>query len=173
MERQESEWSKSIPFKEQKLIIKRMLQFAKPFKKTFFAAIFFAFLLSIVNILLPRILQTFMDNYLTQQSATNQIIYFFAGLYFFGVVIKAVIWFFQWFLYSMASLQTYQYVRTKLFEKLHSLGMRYFDQTPAGSIVSRVSNDTETLYEFWYVFLMVLTGIFAVLSSFAAMFQIQ
>ena len=35
MERQESEWSKSIPFKEQKLIIKRMLQFAKPFKKTF------------------------------------------------------------------------------------------------------------------------------------------
>ena len=59
----------------------------------------------------------------------------------------------------MASLQTYQYVRTKLFEKLHSLGMRYFDQTPAGSIVSRVSNDTETLYEFWYVFLMVLTGI--------------
>ena len=51
MERQESEWSKSIPFKEQKLIIKRMLQFAKPFKKTFFAAIFFAFLLSIVNIL--------------------------------------------------------------------------------------------------------------------------
>ena len=173
MERQESEWSKSIPFKEQKLIIKRMLQFAKPFKKTFFAAIFFAFLLSIVNILLPRILQTFMDNYLTQQSATNQIIYFFAGLYFFGVVIKAVIWFFQWFLYSMAYLQTYQYVRTKLFEKLHSLGMRYFDQTPAGSIVSRVSNDTETLYEFWYVFLMVLTGIFAVLSSFAAMFQIN
>ncbi|MUO33635.1 ABC transporter ATP-binding protein [Enterococcus gallinarum] len=173
MERQESEWSKSIPFKEQKLIIKRMLQFAKPFKKTFFAAIFFAFLLSIVNILLPRILQTFMDNYLTQQSATNQIIYFFAGLYFFGVVIKAVIWFFQWFLYSMASLQTYQYVRNKLFEKLHSLGMRYFDQTPAGSIVSRVSNDTETLYEFWYVFLMVLTGIFAVLSSFAAMFQIN
>ena len=71
----------------------------------------------------------------------------------------------------MASLQTYQYVRTKLFEKLHSLGMRYFDQTPAGSIVSRVSNDTETLYEFWYVFLMVLTGIFAVLSSLPPCFR--
>ena len=69
--------------------------------------------------------------------------------------------------------KTYQYIRAKLFEKLHSLGMRYFDQTPAGSIVSRVSNDTETLYEFWYVFLMVLTGIFAVVSSFAAMFRIN
>ncbi|WP_312540709.1 ABC transporter ATP-binding protein [Enterococcus sp.] len=170
---QESEWSKSIPFKEQKTIIKRMFVFAKPFRKTFYAAIFFALLLSVVNILLPLIIQTFMDDYLTNQTATQQVIYFFAGLYFFGVVIKALIWFFQWFLYSMGSLKTYQYVRTKLFEKLHTLGMRYFDQTPAGSIVSRVSNDTETLYEFWYVFLMVLTGVFAVISSFAAMFKIN
>ncbi|WP_430612100.1 ABC transporter ATP-binding protein [Enterococcus sp. DIV0876] len=170
---QESEWSKSIPFKEQKTIIKRMFIFAKPFRKTFYAAIFFALLLSVVNVLLPLIIQTFMDDYLTNQTATQQIIYFFAGLYFFGVVIKALIWFFQWFLYSMGSLKTYQYVRTKLFEKLHTLGMRYFDQTPAGSIVSRVSNDTETLYEFWYVFLMVLTGVFAVVSSFAAMFKIN
>ncbi|KKJ65901.1 multidrug ABC transporter ATP-binding protein, partial [Enterococcus faecium MRSN 4777] len=30
-----------------------------------------------------------------------------------------------------------------------------------------------TLFEFWYVFLMVLTGIFAVVSSFVAMFQIN
>ena len=73
----------------------------------------------------------------------------------------------------MASLKTYQYIRVKLFEKLHTLGMRYFDQTPAGSTVSRVTNDTETLFEFWYVFLMVLTGIFAVVSSFIAIFQIN
>jgi len=51
--------------------------------------------------------------------------------------------------------------------------MRYFDQTPAGSIVSRVSNDTETLNEFWYVFMTVITGIFAVVSSFIAMIQIN
>ena len=30
--------------------------------------------------------------------------------------------------------------------------MRYFDQTLLGSIVSRVTNDTETLFEFWFVF---------------------
>ena len=62
--------------------------------------------------------------------------------------------------------KTYQYIRVKLFEKLHTLGMRYFDQTPAGSTVSRVTNDTETLFEFWYVFLMVITEFFAVISSF-------
>lgn len=172
MEKHQSEWSKSIPFAEQKVIIKRMFTFAKPFRKTFFAAIFFALLLSVVNILMPRIIQTFMDNYLTPKTATQSVIFFFAALYFFGVLVKAVIWFFQWFLYSMASLKTFQHIRVLLFEKLHTLGMRYFDQTPAGSIVSRVSNDTETLFDFWHVFLMLLTGVFAVGSSFVAMFLI-
>lgn len=169
----QSEWSKSMTFKEQAVIIKRLMTFAKPFRLTFFIAILFALVLSAINVLLPRIIQIFMDNYLAKQSATTQVIFFFAGLYLFGVIVKSIIWFFQWYLYSMASLKTYQHIRVKLFEKLHTLGMRYFDQTPAGSTVSRVTNDTETLFEFWYVFLMVLTGIFAVVSSFVAMFQIN
>lgn len=173
MEEYQSEWQKSIPVKEQVTIVKRLFSFAKPFRKSFAAAIGFAFALSVVNVILPRIIQSFMDNYLSTKEATSQIIYIFAGLYFLGVVIKSIIWFFQWYLYSMSSLKSYQRIRLKLFEKLQTLGMRYFDQTPAGSIVSRVSNDTETLFEFWYVFLMVLTGVFAVISSFVAMFQIN
>ncbi|MTD42203.1 ATP-binding cassette domain-containing protein [Erwinia sp. CPCC 100877] len=169
----QSEWTKSLPVKEQVSIVKRLLTFAKPFRWTFLGAIFFALILSVINVFLPRIIQHFMDNYLTPKTATMQVILFFAGLYFFGVLVKSVVWFFQWFLYSMASLKTYQHIRVKLFEKLQTLGMRYFDQTPAGSIVSRVTNDTETLFEFWYVFLMVLTGIFAVISSFIGMFQIH
>lgn len=136
-ENYQSEWTKSIPLKEQKKIIKRLMKFAKPFRRTFIVAILFAFALSVINVLLPRIIQTFMDDHLAKQSATTQVILFFAGMYLFGVIVKSIIWFFQWYLYSMASLKTYQYVRVRLFEKLHTLGMRYFDQTPAGSTVSR------------------------------------
>ncbi len=163
----------SMPLKEQVGIIKRLFVFAKPFRRTFFLAIGFALLLAVINVLLPRIIQVFIDNHLSRQSATTGTILFFAGLYFLGTVIKAVVWFYQGFLYNYASLQTYQHIRVHLFEKLHTLGMRYFDRVPAGSIVSRVTNDTETLFEFWQVFLMVLTGIFAVVSSLLAMFQID
>lgn len=173
MEEYQSAWSKAIPLKEQKVIVKRMFHFAKPFGKTFFASIFFAFLLSVVNILMPLILQELIDKYLRNQSATLQVILFFALLYLVGTILKSVIWFFQTFLYSQAALKTYQHIRVKLFEKLHTLGMRYFDQTPAGSIVSRVTNDTETLFDFWNVFMMVLTGIFSVVSAFVAMFAID
>lgn len=158
-----------MSIKEQLAVTRRMLKFARPFKKIFAWAIFFAILLSGMNVLLPKILQVFMDQYLTPKTATTKIILFFGGLYFIGILVKSIVWFFQGYLYSKASLNTYQSVRVRLFEKLHTLGMRYFDQTPAGSIVSRVTNDTDTLFEFWFVFLMILTGVFAVISSFIAM----
>lgn len=173
MEKFESAWSKSLSLKEQKVIVKRLFAYTKKFRKSFLIAICFAFFLSVINIFLPKVLQYLMDGYLDDKSATTKVILMFAGLYFLGTILKSVVWFLQAFIYSVASLETYQHIRVKLFEKLHTLGMRYFDQTPAGSIVSRVSNDTETLFDFWYVFLTVFTGIFAVGSSFFAMFAID
>lgn len=173
MEKNESIWHKAIPIKEQARIIQRIFQFAKPFRKYFTGAIVFALALATINVFLPKIIQLFMDRYLTKGLANWDILFGFGALYFAGVLFKSVVWFLQAYWYSNASLLTLQSVRVHLFKYLHTLGMRYFDQTPAGSIVSRVTNDTETLFEFWYVFLTVLTGMLAVISSFIAMFMID
>lgn len=169
MEETKSAWSKSFTMKEQKTIIKRLLTFAKPFKKEFILSLLFAVSLAVINIILPKILQIFMDDHLTAENTTMSIILYFAGLYAIGILFKAIVWFGQWVLYFKGSLKTYQSIRLELFKKLQTLGMRYFDQTPAGSIVSRVTNDTETLFEFWLVFIMVLSALFGVIASFFAM----
>lgn len=169
MEESKSGWAKSFTMKEQLEIIKRLLTFAKPFKKDFIIALIFAVSLAVVNIVLPKILQVFMDQHLTTGDTTLNIILYFAGLYALGIIFKAIVWYGQWVLYFKGSLKTYQSIRVELFKKLQGLGMRYFDQTPAGSIVSRVTNDTETLFEFWLVFLMVLSAFFGVVASFSAM----
>ena len=169
MEESKSAWSKSFTMKEQKTIIKRLLTFAKPFKKEFVLSLMFAVSLAVINIILPKILQIFMDDHLTVENTTMNIILYFAGLYAIGILFKAIVWFGQWVLYFKGSLKTYQSIRLELFKKLQTLGMRYFDQTPAGSIVSRVTNDTETLFEFWLVFIMVLSALFGVIASFVAM----
>ncbi|MDR2279038.1 MAG: ABC transporter ATP-binding protein/permease [Vagococcus sp.] len=169
MEESKSAWSKSFTMKEQKTIIKRLLTFAKPFKKEFVLSLMFAVSLAVINIILPKILQIFMDDHLTAENTTMNIILYFAGLYAVGILFKAIVWFGQWVLYFKGSLKTYQSIRLELFKKLQTLGMRYFDQTPAGSIVSRVTNDTETLFDFWLVFIMVLSALFGVIASFVAM----
>lgn len=73
-EQYRSIWSKNIPAKEQFKIMKRLFTFVKPFKWTFIIAVVGAFLVSVINMLLPRLLQYFMDNFLTKQTATVQII---------------------------------------------------------------------------------------------------
>lgn len=170
---QQSEWSKSFTLKEQASILKRIFKFARPFAATFFFAVIFSIALAVINVYMPQILQYFMDHYIQTKSATMRILYLFAGLYFATSIIKAFIWFGQWYLYAVASIKTLNRIRVILFEKLQQLGIRYFDQTPAGSIVSRVTNDTETLYDFWNVFMMVLTGILSLVSSFVAMYALD
>lgn len=170
---QQSEWSKSFTLKEQASILKRTFKFARPFAATFFFAVIFSIALAVINVYMPQILQYFMGHYLQTKSATMRILYLFAGLYFATSIIKAFIWFGQWYLYAVASIKTLNRIRVILFEKLQQLGIRYFDQTPAGSIVSRVTNDTETLYDFWNVFMMVLTGILSLVSSFVAMYALD
>ena len=170
---QQSEWSKSFTLKEQASILKRTFKFARPFAATFFFAVIFSIALAVINVYMPQILQYFMDHYLQTKSATMRILYLFAGLYFATSIIKAFIWFGQWYLYAVASIKTLNRIRVILFEKLQQLGIRYFYQTPAGSIVSRVTNDTETLYDFWNVFMMVLTGILSLVSSFVAMYALD
>src|SRR5699024_4838813 len=102
----------------------------------FAIAIGFALVLSVINIFLPRMLQYYMDNYLTDQSTGLKLIVGFAILYAFGTIIQAIVQFVQNFFFAMGAERTLERIRSKLFHKLHTLGLKYFDVTPAGSIVS-------------------------------------
>lgn len=172
MDKKESENIKDIHAlsrKQQRNILKRLFGFAWAFKRQFITAILFAIGLSIINIILPRMLQFYMDHYLVHQNTGIQIIVGFATVYFIGTIIKAIVQFIQNFAFSMGAERTLERIRSQLFRKLHTLGMDYFDKTPAGSIVSRVTNDTKTLYDFWTLFLMILVAAFSIISAFIAM----
>lgn len=169
----QSEWTKKIPLKEQLHIMQRLFGYTKRYKGQFIGAIVAAVGLATINILLPRLLQVFMDRYLAHQRATTQILLGVAVLYGLGVMLKAITQFFQSFLFGMGAERAMEDVRRDLFQKLHQLGMRYFDQTPAGSIVSRVTNDTMTLIDYWNVFLSLLVGSFSIISAFIAMWLIS
>ena len=169
-EKNESIWAKEIPFKEQMGIFRRLMSYVKPFKFEIGLALIGAFLVSVINMLLPRGLQYFLDHFLLKQNATLQIILWAGFLYGLGSILKAVIQFTYEYFYALGSEKTLESVRKALYQKLHTLGMRYFDQTPAGSIVSRVTNDTMTLSNFLSVLSGVVIGIFSIVTAFVAMF---
>lgn len=166
---EQSAWSKSITLKEQQQVLKKIFKFALPYKKGFLASLVFGIGLAIADVVSPRIIQIFLDDYVAAGNVTLNIGMRFALLYMLAVVVKMITMFFQNYLFSMASERSVQNVRNKLFRKVNGLGMRYFDQTPAGSIVSRVTNDTETIKEFWNVFLALIEGLLSIITVFIAM----
>ncbi|WP_434432468.1 ABC transporter ATP-binding protein [Lactiplantibacillus paraplantarum] len=170
MAARQSVWARSMPVKEQLTVIRRLLPYAKPFKWFFIAAIVFSGLISVVNIYLPRVLQTFIDHYLKTGHATVPVMWYFAGLYFFGMVVRALMQFVQNFSSTMGAEYMLENVRRQMFAKLHRMGMRYFDQVPGGSILSRLTNDTMSFSNFWALFNTLFTAFFAVISSFVAMY---
>lgn len=166
---EQSVWAKSLPLKEQWRILKRIFVYALPYMKGFAWALFFGILLALGNAFTPRIIQIFLDNYVSQNRATLATGAQFAGLYMLAIIFNMVTMFLQNYLFSMAAERSVENIRNKLFRKVNSLGMRFFDQTPAGSIVSRLTNDTETIKEFWAVFLALAEGIFSIVTIIFAM----
>lgn len=166
----ESVWSKEIPVKEQIGIFKRLLHFVMHFKNEMIIAGVGAFLVSVINMLLPYGLQYFLDNYLVKANVTTQVILFAGFLYAFGSVIKGILQFTYEYFFALGSEKSLEGLRSALYQKLHQLGMRYFDQTPAGSIVSRVTNDTMTLSNFLTVLSSVVISFFSIISALVAMF---
>lgn len=169
-EDQKSIWNQSIPLKEQQQIFKRIFSFVWVFKFELIIALIGAVLVSVINMLLPRFLQYYMDTVLKQQNVAMSIIWGAAGIYALGAVLKAILQFTYQYLFFLAGEKSLESVRRTLYAKIHTLGMRYFDQTPAGSILSRVTNDTMTLSDFLFVLSSVLIGVISMVTALIAMY---
>ncbi|KRL97661.1 ABC transporter ATP-binding protein [Levilactobacillus hammesii] len=169
-DKHESAWAHSMTTREQWTVIKRLLKFAAPYKWFFIGSIVLSAVISGVNVFLPWLLQTYMDRYLRAGNATIVIMWLFAGLYFFGMLMRALMQFWQNYTSTMGAEYMLENVRRQLFSQLHGKGMRYFDQTPGGSILSRLMNDTMTFSNFWALLNTLILAIFAVISSFIAMY---
>ena len=160
---------RSIPFKEQMVTLKRILKFTKPYLKNFILAILLVIALAVVNVAQPRVVQTFIDEYLAKGTATGQTAWLFGGMYFGLTVFKMVFTFFELYIFNMAAERTVQNVRNKIYKKVHTLGMKFFDGTATGWVVTRITNDTEALKDFWNVLLNITQSMLSITTTFIAM----
>jgi ATP-binding cassette subfamily B multidrug efflux pump len=159
--------------KESGHVLLTLLQFAKPHKLFFIIAFIFLALSSAIAAYLPIIIQRYIDTYLAKGTATMDITIRVVTFYGILTFLKAVFSYGKDFLFNTASERTVGNIRNRLYKKVGSMGMRYFDQTPAGTVVSRVTNDTETIKEFWTVFLNMSNGLFSVIAITIAMFALN
>jgi ATP-binding cassette subfamily B protein len=153
-------------------VFKFIFKFLLPFKKYFVWAFVFSVITTALASIMPFVLSVFMDSYLTPMKATDQIIFYFAGLYLILAIINSIAFFFKWNYLQNGSIFVNQYIRKKVYRKIHQLGMRYFDQKPTGWLITRITNDTD-LFDFWQTLFNALTSFLSIIIAFIALFIID
>ena len=169
----QSAWTKKMTIGEQVQITKRIFVFAGHYWRRFFWAVLCAGLSIVVSVIMPRIVQGFIDQYLATNQMSLRIGLIFVAIYGTFLLGQIIFNYLSSYLFDMASEKTVELIRNTIFTKINQLGMRFFDQTPGGSIVSRVTNDTETLKEFWRVFYALFEGIVTIISVFIGMYLLN
>lgn len=153
-------------------VFKFIFKFLLPFKKYFVWAFVFSVMTTALASIMPFVLSVFMDSYLTPMKATDQIIFYFAALYLILAIINSIAFFFKWNYLQNGSIFVNQYIRKKVYRKIHQLGMRYFDQKPTGWLITRITNDTD-LFDFWQTLFNALTSLLSIIIAFIALFIID
>lgn len=157
--------------KDQWLVFKRLLGYLAPHKKMLAFAVFLLVLTVLGDVLGPLLIKTFIDDYLTPGEFPRGPVIGLALGYAFIQLSNVVISYFQLLKFQEAALIIIQQLRIDVFTKVQNLGMRYFDRTPAGSMVSRVTNDTEAIKEmFVSVLIGFLQSAFLIVGVYIAMF---
>jgi len=127
---------------EQWTVLKRLLGYLKPYGFLTLLALSFLLATTVIKSIIPLVASHFIDQYLgnlSQFALTVLIAYY--GLY----ILQTLIQYMGNLLFARVSYSIVRDIRRDAFANMEKLGMSYFDKTPSGSIVSRLTNDTETI----------------------------
>lgn len=126
-------------------VLKRLLQFVKPYKLRFSYLIILTISLGVVAPLRPYLVQYTLDNHVVTgnyQKLLNMII-LLIGL----LTIQGIVQYLHTYLSGWIGQYIIKDIRVKLYSHLLKLRLKFYDNTPIGRLVTRTVSDVETLSE--------------------------
>ena len=135
-------------------LLKRVLEFSRPYKKQFVLAGISAILLSILGPARPMIINYAIDNFIVvpdKQGLINITILLVCIL-----MMEGIVQFFYIFMSTWLGQHVIQDLRSKIFKHILSLRMKFFDNTPIGTLVTRTISDIETIADIFSQGLLVI-----------------
>jgi len=150
-------------------LMKRLLTYIKPYKKYVIFAILMNIVVSALGPLRPYLTKIAVDDYIFKANYNGLLI--IALLMFASLIFQAVIQYYLTYYTQYLGQKTIFDLRTQIFAHTQKLGLKFFDKTPIGRLVTRTTNDVESLNElFSSGIVMVFSDIFTIVWILAFMF---
>lgn len=150
-------------------LMKRLLTYIKPYKKYVIFAILLNILVAAFGPVRPYLTKIAIDDYIVNSNYNGLIL--IGVILFATLILQAVVQYFLTYYTQYLGQRTLYDIRTQIFEHTQKLALKFFDRTPIGRIVTRTTNDVESLSElFSSGIVMVFSDVFIILWILGFMF---
>ena len=126
-------------------LMKRLLGYIKPYRKYVIFAIILNISVAALPALGPLLTKIAIDDYIAKSDYKG--LFFISLILFATLILQAAIQFFLTYYTQYLGQKTLFDLRTQLFKHTQKLALKFYDKTPIGRLVTRVTNDVEALGE--------------------------
>lgn len=136
---------KSKPSAFESNILKRLFKLSGPHAKLFWFTFLFTILFALLSTIRPYIIQYIIDNFIPKGDFKN--IYLYSAIVFGLLILSTVFQLLSSYLGALLGQLIIKDLRAKVFSHLSKLRLKFFDNTPVGTLVTRCISDIETITE--------------------------
>lgn len=154
-------------------LMKRLLKYVRPYRGYIILAIFLNIVTAALEPVRPYLTKIAVDNYISIGDSKGLLKIIL--LILLSLILQAVIEYAMTFATQYMGQRTLFDLRMEIFKHLQKLSLKFFDKSPVGRLVTRVTNDVESLSElfssgivmiFSDIFIIVWIFVFMILMSF-------
>lgn len=151
---------------------RRLLGYMWRYKWISLLALAFIFATTLVTTALPLLARSYIDQFVSRDAATNGL--YLLGIYYGLFLLRVLLTFLGQYAFARVAYSIVRDLRQETFANMQQLGMAYFDQTAAGAIVSRLTNDTQSVADmFSSIFSNFLSSMLILVVTIATMLALN
>ena len=155
-----------------KSVFMRLMGYLFRYKWWTLTALAFILLTTLTRTAIPLVARYYIDHFVTNQAAQSG--FFLLLGYYLLFLLRVLFTYLGSYTFSRVAYSIVRDMRQETFANIQKLGMAYFDKTPAGSIVSRITNDTQAVADmFGTVFASFISSFFIFTATLIIMLQLN
>ncbi|PFV71079.1 multidrug ABC transporter ATP-binding protein [Bacillus sp. AFS059628] len=129
--------------------LRRLLSYMRPYKGLLALAFLFLVGATVTEMMGPFLIKQFLDEHLVPSNFDQSALVTLFVVYIVAHLLKVLFTYLDLLYFQNIAFKIVQDMRVEVYEHVQKLSLSFFDRTPIGTLVSRITNDTEAIKDFY------------------------
>lgn len=129
--------------------LRRLLSYMRPYKGLLAVAFLFLVGATVTEMMGPFLIKQFLDEHLVPGNFEQSALVTLFVVYIIAHLLKVLFTYLDLLYFQNIAFKIVQDMRVEVYEHVQKLSLSFFDRTPIGTLVSRITNDTEAIKDFY------------------------